>query len=195
MATTATAQPVVSKTEHTTTATAQAILAGGCFWCVESDMLKLAGVISATSGYTGGTIANPTYENYHHPKAGEQPHVEAVQITYNPAKLEYKALLEYYVRHIDPTDNGGQFCDRGAAYRPVIFTANEAEKTIVQQVLAAAEKQLKQKVNVDVLPATTFWPAEDYHQNYHHKNPTKYKFYRWNCGRDQRVQQLWGNIK
>ncbi len=169
-----------------------AILAGGCFWCVESDFDKAPGVVSTVSGYTGGTTENPTYENYHDEGNGVVPHVEAVEITYDPAVTNYADLLTYYFHHIDPTDNGGQFCDRGPAYRPVIFTNGEEEKKIAEDAKQAAAKTLNTEIKVDILPVAKFWPAEDYHQDYHDKNTTKYKYYRWRCGRDARVEDLWG---
>jgi peptide-methionine (S)-S-oxide reductase len=171
-----------------------AILAGGCFWCVQSDFDKLKGqgVIKTLAGYTGGTIENPTYENYHDVGKGVVPHVEAAKITYDPAKISYKKLLQYFVHHIDPLDGGGQFCDRGPSYRPVIFTSDQQEKAVAREVLQAAEKVLGKPVAVEILPASRFWPAEEYHQEYHEKNPLRYKFYRWNCGRDQRLEELWG---
>jgi peptide-methionine (S)-S-oxide reductase len=172
-----------------------AILAGGCFWCVEHDIAKLPGVTDVVSGYSGGTRAKPTYDNYHDVDAENPvPHVEVVQVTYDPAKLSYKALIGYHLQHIDVTDGGGQFCDRGPAYRPVIFTADKAERKTAEAELKAAEAALAQPVAVDVLPAAAFWPAEDYHQNYAEVNPTRYSYYRWNCGRDQRVEQLWGPV-
>jgi peptide-methionine (S)-S-oxide reductase len=168
---------------------ATAILAGGCFWCVQTDMEKLPGVIKAVSGYTGGASVSPTYQNYHD---GAQPHVEAVQVRYDSAKLSYATLLDYYFRHVDPTDGEGQFCDRGPAYRPVIFVATDEERKIAETKKLEVAGILKQPIKVDVLTANAFWPAEEYHQDYHAKNPTKYTFYRWNCGRDQRVKALWG---
>ena len=171
--------------------TASAILAGGCFWCVEHDMRQLPGVTEAVSGYTGGSRPNPTYEDYHDVDAANPvPHVEAVRVTYNPAVLSYEKLLDYYFRHIDPTDGGGQFCDRGPAYRPAVFVGNEAERKVAEAKKAEVAHLLNQKVAVEVLNAQTFWPAEDYHQDYASKNPIRYKYYRWNCGRDQRVEAL-----
>lgn len=172
--------------------TAVAVVAGGCFWCVQTDMEELPGVIKAVSGYTGGTITNPTYQDYHDSGNGIVPHVEAVEVTYDPAKLSYKDLLDYYFHHIDAVDGGGQFCDRGPSYRPVIFTANDEEKATAQAMKDALGEELGQKLAVEILPAAKFWPAEDYHQDYHKKNPIRYKYYRWNCGRDQRVEELWG---
>ncbi|MFZ2619534.1 MAG: peptide-methionine (S)-S-oxide reductase MsrA, partial [Alphaproteobacteria bacterium] len=158
----------------------------------EHDMKKLDGVTSATSGYSGGTRPNPTYENYHDVDAANPvPHVEVVQVTYDSAKLNYADVLDYYLRHIDPTDGLGQFCDRGAAYRPVIFTQTATENDTAIGRLASIKPLLKAPVAVDVLPAKAFYPAEDYHQNYADKNPIRYMGYRWNCGRDKRVRDVW----
>jgi peptide-methionine (S)-S-oxide reductase len=179
-------------TQAQETTMAKAILAGGCFWCIQADFLKLDGVVDAVSGYTGGSFDSPTYQTYNKPKAGQTPHVEALEVTYDPAKLTYAQVLDYYFRHIDPTDGDGQFCDRGAGYRPVIFVESDAERVAATAKRTEVAQLLNLPVRVDILPATRFWPAEDYHQNYHLKNPVRYKYYRWNCGRDQRVQQLWG---
>jgi peptide-methionine (S)-S-oxide reductase len=176
--------------------TASAILAGGCFWCVEHDLRQLPGVVDVVSGYTGGSRPNPTYENYHDVDAANPvPHVEAVHITYDPSRLSYEGLLDYYFRHIDPTDNGGQFCDRGPAYRPVVFAGNETERKVAETKKAEVAHLLKQNVPVEVLDAQTFWSAENYHQDYSSKNPLRYKYYRWNCGRDQRVETIWKNVQ
>lgn len=173
--------------------TATAILAGGCFWCVEHDFRALPGIVDAVSGYTGGNRLDPNYGNYHDTDAANPvPHVEAVQVTYDTSKLSYDKVLDYYFRHVDPTDGGGQFCDRGPAYRPVIFVANDAEKQAAEAKKKEAAAILKQDIAVEVLPAAKFWPAEEYHQDYAEKSSLKYKFYRWNCGRDQRVTALWG---
>ena len=175
---------------------ATAILGGGCFWCMEHDFRQLKGVVKAVSGYSGGSIANPNYENYHDVSTvNPVPHVEVAQITYDNSKLTYDQVLDYYFRHVDPTDGGGQFCDRGPAYRPVIFYGSDAEKAAAEAKKAEVGKLLKAKIAVEVLPAKTFWPAEGYHQDYADKNPLKYKFYRWNCGRDQRVTELWGKLR
>ncbi len=171
---------------------AQAILAGGCFWCVEHDLRQLPGVIDVVSGYTGGSRPNPTYEDYHDVDAANPvPHVEAVRATYDPSRLSYAGLLDYYYRHIDPTDGGGQFCDRGPSYRPVVFVASKSERETAEAKKAEVARLLKQDVAVEVLDARTFWSAEDYHQDYAAKNPLRYKYYRWNCGRDQRVEAVW----
>jgi peptide methionine sulfoxide reductase msrA/msrB len=166
-----------------------ATFAGGCFWCVEADFEKLPGVVEAISGYTGGRGDNPTYENY-----GEKGHVEAVQVVYDPAKVSYQALLDYFWRHVDPTDSGGQFVDRGAQYRSAIFY-HDAE----QQRLAEASKQALEKskrfakpIVTEILPLTKFYRAEDYHQDYYQTHAVKYKYYRWNSGRDQFLQKVWG---
>jgi len=169
---------------------AKTILAGGCFWCMEADFEKLAGVVDVISGFTGGTVQNPTYNGNH---AG---HFEAVEITYDPQKLSYQQLLDYYWRHIDPFDAGGQFCDRGHSYQAAIFVANEEERKIAEE----SEKKVQalfpdQKVVTEILPATTFWPIkgeESYHQDFYKNNPIRYKYYRWGCGRDQRVKEIWG---
>ena len=148
-----------------------------------------------SSGYTGGSRPNPTYEDYHDVDASNPvPHVEAVRVTYEPSGLSYASLLDYYFRHIDPTDGGGQFCDRGPAYRPVVFVANESERETAKIKKADVAQLIKQKVAVEVLDAATFWPAEDYHQDYATKNPLRYKYYRWNCGRDQRVEAIWSKV-
>ncbi len=172
--------------------TEKAILAGGCFWCVESDMDELQGVLTTTSGYTGGTIENPTYENYHDTGPEIEPHIEAVEIVFDPAVVTYARLLDYYFHHIDALDGGGQFCDRGAAYRPVIFTLSGEQREAAKKASEKASAELKKPVAVEIADATAFWPAEEYHRDYYQKNPARYKFYRWNCGRDQRVKELWG---
>ena len=169
----------------------KAVLAGGCFWCMESDFEKLPGVTDVVSGFTGGTLANPTYNGSHN------GHVEAVEITYDSDKVNYKQLLDHYWVNIDPFDDQGQFCDRGASYRSAIFVANDAERTIAE----ASKKEIEakfpdQEVVTPILTATTFWPIrgdESYHQDYYKKNPYRYKLYRWNCGRDQRLQYIWGD--
>lgn len=162
-----------------------AIFAGGCFWCVESDFEKLTGVYEVVSGYTGGDLQQPTYRNH-----GQ--HVEGAKVTFDPGVITYEALLDYYWRHIDPTDNGGQFCDRGHAYIPVIYArpdqvdAAEASKAKFEET-----KPFSDPVLVPILPAKTFWDAEDYHQDYYKKNPRRYKFYRTTCGRDAKIKSLW----
>jgi peptide-methionine (S)-S-oxide reductase len=182
--------------------TAKAVVAGGCFWCVESDFERVPGVISAVSGFAGGSVDNPTYEQV---TDGGTGHYEAVEITYDPAVLSYEQLLTLFVRSVDVTDTGGQFCDRGDSYRTAIFVSDTAEKDIAEGVLAVAEAELGQPVVTPVLAAQTFWPADAYHQDYYKQDEiiltrrgpkskaNAYKFYRESCGRDARVQELWGS--
>ena len=179
-----TATPVASSGKTDT-----AILAGGCFWCIESDFEKLSGVIDVVSGYTGDDLRNPTYRNH-------AQHVEAVQVTFDPQQITYDEILDYYWRHIDPTDNGGQFCDRGHAYIPVIYARPDqtaqanASKAEIEQT-----KPFAAPIRVPVLPAKEFWLAEEYHQDYYKKNPAHYNRYRKGCRRDAVVQSLWGASK
>ncbi|MCW8905698.1 MAG: peptide-methionine (S)-S-oxide reductase MsrA [Sedimenticola sp.] len=167
-----------------------AVLAGGCFWCMESDFEKLEGVSDVISGFTGGTIENPTYNGDH------RGHYEAVEITYDPEKVSYRALLDYYWVNIDPFDDRGQFCDKGHSYLSAIFVANDQEREIAEQTKQAVQAQFPdQQVVTPILPAKTFYPIkgdESYHQDYYKKSPVRYKFYRWNCGRDQRLKEIWG---
>jgi methionine-S-sulfoxide reductase len=170
-----------------------ALLAGGCFWCIEADFEKLDGVIEAVSGYSGGDMPNPTYQNYNKPSGGFKiPHIEVIEVTYDPQKLTYKQILEYHVRHIDPTDGDGQFCDRGPGYIPAIFVENDQERQTAINVMQDTANEIDQDVKVRILDAKTFYPAEDYHQNYAEKNSFRYKVYRWNCGRDARIAEVWG---
>ena len=170
---------------------ATAVFAGGCFWCVEADFDKVEGVLETVSGYTGGTLEKPTYKDVTRGGAG---HYEAVKVTYDPAKVSYDELTEYFVRHIDPTDAKGQFCDKGDSYRSAIFVSGTGERTAAEETLTAAEKSLRTDVVTQVIPASTFWPAEDYHQDYYLKNSVKYGYYRKGCGRDARVKALWGKV-
>lgn len=171
---------------------AEAVVAGGCFWCTESDFDKLPGIISTTSGYTGGRLANPTYEQV---SAGNSGHIEAVRVVYDSSKLSYARLVAHLLRTVDPLDSGGQFCDRGYQYRSAIFVANPQQRSLAQSAKARAATALKKPVATLILPAAKFYPAEGYHQDYYKKNPTKYRFYRWNCGRDKRLTQVWGGRK
>ncbi len=171
--------------------TQKAIFAGGCFWCMEPPFDVLDGVISTTSGYIGGTVAEPTYKQV---SSGTTGHTEALQIIYNPDKITYEELLATFWLNIDPVDGGGQFCDRGSQYRSEVFYTNEQ-----QHKLAEKSKQqlndgglLPAPVQTAITAASQFYPAEAYHQNYYQKNPKRYKFYSWNCGRKQRLLQLWG---
>ncbi len=168
---------------------ATAVFAGGCFWCVEADFDKVDGVIETVSGYTGGTLENPDYRKVTQGKTG---HYEAVKVTYDPSKVSYNDLASYFVRHIDPTDATGQFCDKGESYRSAIFVSGQGERDVAEKTLGAAEETLGQNVVTKVLPAATFWPAEDYHQDYYIRSAVKYGYYRKACGRDARLEQLWG---
>ena len=167
------------------------ILAGGCFWCMESDFEKLEGVSGVISGFTGGTIKDPTYNGNH------EGHFEAVEITYDPDKISYNELLDYYWINIDPFDDRGQFCDKGSSYLSAIFVSNEKEKKIAEQSKKEVEEQFpNQKVVTPILEASTFYPikgSESYHQDYYKKSPVRYKIYRWNCGRDKRLMEIWGD--
>ena len=172
--------------------TAVATFAGGCFWCVESDFDKVAGVISTTSGYTGGRSANPTYKQV---SAGGTGHTEAVQIVYDPARVSYEKLLEVFWVNHDPLTPNRQFCDGGNQYRAGIFYHDDEQKKAAEASKAKviASGRFKQPVVTEIVAAGPFFKAEDYHQDYYNKNPVQYKFYRWNCGRDQRLKQLWGD--
>ncbi|MDE0031083.1 MAG: peptide-methionine (S)-S-oxide reductase MsrA [Deltaproteobacteria bacterium] len=167
----------------------KAVFAGGCFWCVESDFDKVPGVVSTVSGYTGGKTADPTYRQV---TAGGTGHYEAVEITYDPAKVGYEALLTAFWHSVDPTDDGGQFCDRGQSYETAVFVANDKERRLAEASKAAAQKQLDRPIVTPILPAGPFFAAEDYHQDYYKKNPVRYRYYRFSCGRNRRVRDVWG---
>lgn len=169
--------------------TAVAIFAGGCFWCTEADFDKVPGVISTTSGYTGGTVANPSYEQV---SAGGTGHYEAVRVVYDPKRVSYAQLVERFWPTIDPTDAGGQFCDRGESYRSAIFATPE-QRTVAEASKARLVKRnvLPAPVVTPVLAAKPFYPAEGYHQDYYKKNPIRYRFYRNSCGRDARLADVW----
>lgn len=170
--------------------TASAIFAGGCFWCVEADFEKLPGVIGAESGYTGGRTANPTYAQV---SAGGTGHTEAVRVTYDPQKVSYQTLVDYFWRHIDPTVKAKQFCDVGEQYRSAIYYQNEAERGAILASKAVILNAGRIKdIYTEIMPASRFYRAEEYHQDYYKKNPVRYTFYRHNCGRDQRIAQVWG---
>jgi peptide-methionine (S)-S-oxide reductase len=168
---------------------AKATFAGGCFWCMEPPFEKLDGVISVTSGYTGGPKKNPTYEEV---SSGGTGHAESVEIAYDPAKVSYQKLLDVFWHNVDPTVKNRQFCDVGEQYRTAIFYHGEEQKRLALESKAAIEKAKGFKVHTQIVMATPFYPAEEYHQDYYKKNPMRYKFYRYNCGRDQRLEQLWG---
>jgi peptide-methionine (S)-S-oxide reductase len=169
---------------------ATAIFAGGCFWCVEADFDKVAGVISTTSGYIGGSVKNPTYNQV---SAGGTGHAEAVKIVFDPAKVTYAKLLDVFWRNIDPLVKDKQFCDSGDQYRTAIFYLDDEQKKSAEDTKKKVEAKFAPRVvYTQIVQATTFTDAEDYHQDYYKKNEARYKFYRWNCGRDQRLEQLWG---
>ena len=173
-------------------AQATAVFAGGCFWCLEHDLEHLPGVIEATSGYSGGQVERPTYRQVSSETTGHQ---EAVQVRFDPDQISYAELLRSYWRNVDPLDGGGQFCDRGDSYRPVIFTADDAQSRDANSSAEAAARELDQSVSalkVEIRPAARFWPAEGYHQNYAELNSLKYNFYRFSCGRDRRLDDVWG---
>ena len=164
-----------------------AIFAGGCFWCVESDFDKIPGVLSTTSGYIGGTTQNPTY--YDHTAAR---HREAVRIEFDNARVSYDQLLAAFFHSVDPTDGGGQFCDRGHSYTTAVYAVGEAQLASAEKAKKAAAKALKTELATEIAAAPQFWPAEDYHQDYYKKNPLRYKYYRNGCGRDARLREVWG---
>ena len=170
---------------------ALATFAGGCFWCMEPPYDKLDGVLATISGYIGGSTADPTYKEV---SAGDTGHAEAVQVTYDPAKVSYDELLEVFWRNVDPLDAGGQFCDRGDQYRTGIFVHDDEQRRLAEASKQALEEsgRFEQPIVTEIEEAGRFYPAEDYHQDYYEKNPVRYNFYRWNCGRDARLEQLWG---
>ncbi len=175
---------------QSTPKTETATFAGGCFWCTEADLDKVAGVISTTSGFIGGRVANPTYQQV---TTGTTGHTEAVEIVFDPSKVTYQQLLDVFWRNHDPLAKDRQFCDRGDMYRPGIFFHSEAQR----QSAEASKKQAQSRfaprvVHTEITKASAFYKAEDYHQDFHEKNPVRYKLYRFNCGRDQRLEELWG---
>ncbi|MEX2455077.1 MAG: peptide-methionine (S)-S-oxide reductase MsrA [Rhodospirillaceae bacterium] len=170
--------------------TGTAIFAGGCFWCVEADFDRVPGVVGTVSGYTGGTSDNPTYEQV---TAGGTGHREAVLVKYDPARVSYEDLLTVFWHSVDPTDPGGQFCDRGMSYESAIFVTGNDQRQYAEPSREAAARTLGEPIATKIEDAKTFYPAEDYHQDYYRKNPLRYRLYRWNCGRDARVKEVWGD--
>jgi peptide-methionine (S)-S-oxide reductase len=168
-----------------------AIFAGGCFWCMEHPFDELDGVISVTSGYAGGTKSNPTYEEV---SSGRTGHAESVEVVFDPAKVSYQKLVDVFWHNIDPLTANAQFCDHGTQYRSAIFYLDDEQKRIAEASKEALAKsgRFDKPIVTQIVAASTFWPAEDYHQHYYKTNPVRYKFYRYNCGRDQRLEQLWG---
>ena len=171
---------------------AVATFAGGCFWCVESDFDHVPGVLETISGYTGGKVANPTYSQV---SAGGTGHAESVEVVYDPRKVSFAQLLDYFWHHVDPTVKDQQFCDHGNQYRTAIFVHNDEERKLAEASKKKVEAELKKPIYTEIVQAGPFYKAEDYHQDFYLENPTKYKFYRWNCGRDQRLEQIWGKPK
>lgn len=174
-----------------TPAVAEAIFAGGCFWCMEKPFDELPGVLKTISGYTGGQLKNPTYEQVSHGSTG---HFEALKITYDPAKVSYEKLLDVFWHNIDPTDAKGQFCDKGLQYRSAIFFQNASQQKLAEQSKTTLDsaKLFSEPIKTLLLPATEFFDAEAYHQDYYQKNPIRYEYYRFRCGRDDRLNALWG---
>ena len=182
---------LLSISSNALSATERAIFAGGCFWCVEADFDKVKGVVKTVSGFDGGTRKNPTYRQV---SSGGTNYLEAVEVIFDPQQVSYGELVKYFMRHIDPTDSGGQFCDRGNSYRSAIFYLNKEQKKTAERILLDLKKSINPIVT-SIKPSTHFYPAEGYHQNYYKKNPIRYKYYRWRCGRDQRVKEVWENVK
>ncbi len=186
----AASKPAAAGAAPSTAATsATAVFAGGCFWCVESAFDSVPGVSQVVSGYSGGSLPNPTYERV---GAGGTGHAEVVEVTYDPRRIGYATLLEIFWRNIDPFDAGGQFCDRGDTYRAEIFVANAEERALAESSKAAVVKRFGKPVATRITAASRFYPAEEYHQDYHLRNPLRYKFYRSGCGRDARLDTVWG---
>ena len=180
--------------KNNTEKSASAVFAGGCFWCTESDFEKVEGVIEVISGYTGGQVKNPTYKQV---SGGGTGHIEAVKVIYDPARISYEKLLDVFWQHVDPTDPGGQFVDRGAHYRSAVFYADKTEKRLVEQSKQrlSASGRFSKTIVTDILPLGEFYPAEDYHQDYYKKNPIRYKWYRSGSGRDQFLKKTWADLK
>jgi peptide-methionine (S)-S-oxide reductase len=185
-------EPPVASPAQAPSERAVAIFSGGCFWCMEPPFDALPGVLATTSGYTGGSLANPTYEQV---SSGGTGHLESVKVEYDPARVSYAQLLDVFWHNVDPTDAGGQFCDRGPQYTTAIWTTGEEQKAIAEEAKQTLEAshQLKHPVVTAIRPAGPFYPAEDYHQNYYQKNPLRYKVYRAGCGRDHVLEGLWGS--
>ena len=181
--------PGTAQTSKSTAATEIATFAAGCFWCVEEAFDKVPGVVSTTSGYTAGRTRNPSYEDV---SSGGTGHTEALQVVYDPAKVSYEALLATFWRNVDAVDAGGQFCDRGSQYRSGIYVRSPEQRRLAETSRATVATQLGKPIATEIAAASEFYPAEGYHQDYYAKNPVRYKFYKWNCGRAQRLAALWG---
>lgn len=165
-----------------------ATFAGGCFWCVEEAFDEVPGVVSTISGYTGGRAENPTYEQV---SSGNTGHIESVNVIFDPEMVSYDRLLRVFWHNVDPTDEAGQFCDRGSQYVSVIYVRNERQRGLAEASKRELESTRSFPIVTPILPATTFWPAEEYHQGYYEKNPVRYRFYKFNCGRKARLEELW----
>jgi peptide-methionine (S)-S-oxide reductase len=176
--------PAAALAEH-----AVATFAGGCFWCMEPPFEALPGVVSVTAGYTGGNKTHPSYEEV---SAGHTGHAESVEVVYDPARVSYEKLLDVYWHNIDPTVADRQFCDVGTQYRSAIFVHDAAQRRAAEKSLAEVQEKLRTPVKTEIVAATKFYPAEDYHQDYYKKNPIRYRYYRHGCGRDERLGELWG---
>lgn len=168
----------------------RATFAGGCFWCMEPPYDEIDGVVETISGFSGGHVVDPSYRQV---VRGGTGHLEVVQIVYDPDQVDYRELLEVYWRNVDPFDGGGQFCDRGDSYRPAIFVNDKQQKQLASKSKRALQKRFDQPIAVTIEPFEAFYPAEEGHQDYYRKNPVRYKYYRWRCGRDERLESVWGN--
>jgi peptide-methionine (S)-S-oxide reductase len=168
----------------------RATFAGGCFWCMEPPYDKIDGVVETISGFSGGHVVDPSYQQV---VQGGTGHLEVVQVVYDPAKVDYQKLLDIYWPNVDPFDGGGQFCDRGESYRPAIFVHDERQERLAQQSLERVQARFEQPIEVTIEPFEAFYRAEDYHQNYYQENSIRYKYYRWRCGRDDRLEAVWGD--
>ena len=185
---------VMSQKSQATSALSQAkaTFAGGCFWCMEEAFEEIQGVASAVSGYTGGQLENPTYEQV---SAGGTGHTESIEVTFDPSKVTYKELLDVFWRNVDPTTPNAQFCDHGNQYRTAIFYHDEKQKQLIEESKQRIEssKTFPESIVTEIAPTSEFYTAEEYHQDFYTKNPIRYKYYKWNCGRAKRLEQLWGN--
>ncbi len=189
VATTCRAEDTAPPQAPSANTTASAVFAGGCFWCMEQPFDDLDGVLSTTSGYTGGSVPDPTYEQV---SAGNTGHVEAVEVVYDPERIGFDELLAMFWRNIDPLDDGGQFCDRGSPYRTAIFVHDTEQRRLAEASRQAIREQLGQPLATPIRDAGPFYAAEDHHQDYYRKNPLRYRYYRRGCGRDARLEELWG---
>lgn len=175
--------------QDATGARESAVFAGGCFWCVEEAFDPVPGVVATTSGYTGGTLENPTYEQV---SGGGTGHYEAVKVEYDPAKVTYEQLLDVFWKNVDPFDPNGQFCDKGGSYLSAVFVAGDEEKRLAEASKTAVAARFDEPVATAILPEQAFYPAEDYHQDFYKKSSARYKYYKWGCGRVQRLEEIWG---